>query len=84
MFDPDTLFRRLVIDPDTGWVTGAGATTYHPGRYLARIVRKRDLYCRFPGCATAARFCDLDHVIPSPVGHGSGQPGLPVPAPPPP
>jgi len=68
VFDPDTVFRRLVIDPDTGWVTGAGATTYHPGRHLARIVRKRDLYCRFPGCATAARFCDLDHVIPYPVG----------------
>jgi hypothetical protein len=66
--DPDTVFRRLVIDPDTGWVTGAGATTYHPGRHLARIVRKRDLHCRFPGCATAARFCDLDHVVPFPVG----------------
>ena len=66
--DPDTVFRRLVIDPDTGWVTGAGATTYHPGRHLARTVRKRDLHCRFPGCATPARFCDLDHVIPYPVG----------------
>jgi len=66
--DPDTVFRRLVIDPDTGWVTGAGATTYHPGRHLARTVRKRDLHCRFPGCATPARFCDLDHVIPFPIG----------------
>jgi hypothetical protein len=68
VFDPDTAFRRLVIDPDTGWVTGAGATTYHPGRHLARIVRKRDLRCRFPGCGTPARFCDLDHVIPYPLG----------------
>ncbi len=66
--DPDTVFRRLVIDPDTGWLVDAGATTYQPGRHLARTVRKRDLYCRFPGCATAARFCDLDHVIPFPVG----------------
>ena len=66
--DPDTVFRRLVIDPDTGWVTGAGATTYHPGRHLAETVRKRDLHCRFPGCATPARFCDLDHVIPFPIG----------------
>ncbi len=68
VFDPDTVFRRLVIDPDTGWVVDAGATTYHPGRHLARIVRKRDLRCRFPGCGTAARFCDLDHVIPYPLG----------------
>jgi len=66
--DPDTVFRRLVVDPDTGWLLDAGAATYQPGRHLARTVRKRDLHCRFPGCATAARFCDLDHVIPFPIG----------------
>ena len=66
--DPDTVFRRLVVDPDTGWLLDAGAATYQPGRHLARTVRKRDLHCRFPGCATAARFCDLDHVIHFPVG----------------
>jgi len=66
--DPDTVFRRLVVDPDTGWLLDAGATTSQPGRHLARTVRKRDLHCRFPGCATAARFCDLDHVIPFPIG----------------
>jgi hypothetical protein len=27
--DPDTVFRRLVIDPDR-WLVDAGATTYHP------------------------------------------------------
>ena len=68
MADPDTVFRRLVVDPDTGWLLDAGAKTYHPGRHLARTVRKRDLHCRFPGCASAARFCDLDHVIPFPLG----------------
>jgi len=66
--DPDTVFRRLVIDPDTGWLLDSGATTYHPGRHLAKTIRKRDVLCRFPGCATAARFCDLDHVIAFPVG----------------
>jgi len=66
--DPDTVFRRLVVEPDTGWLRDAGATAYQPGRHLARTVRKRDLHCRFPGCATPARFCDLDHVIPFPVG----------------
>ena len=56
--DPDTVFRRLVVDPDTGWLMDAGATTYHPGRNLAqrcargigtaasRVVRPR------PGSAT--------------------------------
>ena len=66
--DPDTVFRRLVVDPNTGWLLDAGARTYQPGRHLARTVRKRDLCCRFPGCATVARFCDLDHVIPFPAG----------------
>ena len=66
--DPDTVFRRLVVDPDTGWLLDAGAATYQPGRHLARTVRKRDLHCRFPNCNVAARFCDLDHVIPFPVG----------------
>jgi hypothetical protein len=66
--DPDTVFRRLVIDPDSGWLVDAGATTYRPGRHLAVVVRKRDLHCRFPNCATPARFCDLDHVIPFPLG----------------
>jgi hypothetical protein len=66
--DPDTVFRRLVADPDTGWLLDAGATTYQPGRHLARTVRKRDRHCRFPGCATTARFCDLDHVTPFPTG----------------
>ena len=66
--DPDTVFRRLVVDPHTGWLIDAGATTYQPGRHLARTVRKRDLHCRFPGCAASARFADLDHVIPFPVG----------------
>jgi len=66
--DPDTVFRRLVIDPDTGWLLDAGAMTYQPGRHLARTVRQRDRFCRFPGCATAARFCELDHVIPFPIG----------------
>ncbi len=46
--DPDTVLRRLMVDPDTGWLLDAGATTYHPGRHLARTVRKRDWHCRCP------------------------------------
>ena len=41
---------------------------YRPSAMLARFVRARDLTCRFPGCTTAAEFCDIDHVIPYPLG----------------
>ncbi|CAN7275345.1 DUF222 domain-containing protein [Knoellia sp. LjRoot47] len=35
---------------------------------MARLVRLRDGGCRFPGCSTPARQCDLDHVRPWPTG----------------
>ncbi|MFC7489852.1 MULTISPECIES: HNH endonuclease signature motif containing protein [unclassified Knoellia] len=35
---------------------------------MARLIRLRDGSCRFPGCATPARQCDLDHVRPWPAG----------------
>jgi hypothetical protein len=41
---------------------------YRPSARLARWVRARDLTCRFPGCTMAAEFCDIDHVIPYPIG----------------
>ena len=55
----------------TGALLGTGlrpATTYRPAPRLAALVRARDGRCRFPGCSVAARFCDLDHVRPWPVG----------------
>jgi hypothetical protein len=41
---------------------------YRPSAKLARFVRSRDLSCRFPGCTEPAEFCDIDHVIPYPLG----------------
>ncbi|CAJ1507041.1 HNH endonuclease signature motif containing protein [[Mycobacterium] burgundiense] len=41
---------------------------YRPSAALAAFVRARDMFCRFPGCSTPAQFCDIDHVIPYPVG----------------
>jgi len=43
-------------------------TGYRPSAGLARFVRTRDLTCRFPGCTTPAESCDIDHVIPYPLG----------------
>ena len=41
---------------------------YRPGRALIQHVRQRDGRCRFPGCSTPARSCDIDHVVPWPRG----------------
>jgi hypothetical protein len=41
---------------------------YRPSAGLARFIRARDLTCRFPGCTAPAEFCDIDHVIPYPLG----------------
>ena len=41
---------------------------YRPSSKLARFIRARDLTCRFPGCTAAAQVCDIDHVIPYPLG----------------
>ncbi|MGB7817601.1 MAG: DUF222 domain-containing protein [Ornithinibacter sp.] len=58
--------------PSTGALIDATAALtsegYRPGAALVRLVRARDGHCRFPGCSTAARFCDLDHVRPWPTG----------------
>jgi hypothetical protein len=35
---------------------------------MVEFVKARDGRCRFPGCAISARFCDIDHVVPWPVG----------------
>lgn len=35
---------------------------------MIEFVKARDGQCRFPGCAISARFCDVDHVVPWPVG----------------
>ncbi len=70
--EPTGRVRLVPCDVVTGApVDAAGVLTsdaYRPGRRLAALVRARDRRCRFPGCAVAARFCDLDHVRPWPVG----------------
>jgi hypothetical protein len=66
--DPDTTARLARTDPTTGAVRWQDPHTYHPGARTARAVRSRDGTCRFPGCATPARRCHLDHVIRHPDG----------------
>jgi hypothetical protein len=66
--DPDTTVRLAGTDPATGAVRWQDPTTYRPGARTARAVRSRDGTCRFPGCATPARRCQLDHVTRHPDG----------------
>jgi hypothetical protein len=46
----------------------SGTEAYQPTDSLYRFVRLRDRRCRFPGCRTRARCCDLDHQVPHPHG----------------
>lgn len=41
---------------------------YRPTVRTGEFVRARDMTCRFPGCHAPAEFCDIDHVVPWPVG----------------
>ena len=66
--DPDTIFRLGTAHPHTGAVEHLDEQTYRPGAKLARLVRARDGTCRYPGRATPAQRCDLDHVIAYPAG----------------
>ncbi len=72
----DATWQRLLTDA-AGTVTGVGPALsagavpegrtqpwrYTPGAALTRLVRARDAHCRFPGCGTPTRDCDLDHVV---------------------
>ena len=64
--------RLVPCDPLTGARLDPGddfaTNSYRPGADLSALVRARDGRCRFPGCCVAARFCDLDHVRPWPLG----------------
>jgi hypothetical protein len=66
--DPDIAVRLSRSDPATGAVRWQDPASYRPGAQTARAVRSRDGTCRFPGCATPARRCQLDHVVRHPDG----------------
>lgn len=63
-------FKRWLADPAGVVVATSGKVfpTYRPPPALDATVRARDLTCRFPGCRTPARRCDLDHGVAYPVG----------------
>lgn len=68
---PDAEWRRMVIDPVTGYLLDHGTVTYRPPAELKDYLLARDRTCRFPGCNTRASVCDIDHNIPAPRGDTS-------------
>lgn len=64
----ETRITRVLLDTRTGVVRESGIRHYQPPPRMIEFVRLRDGTCRFPGCARAARRCDLDHVVAYPQG----------------
>ncbi|MDT3445206.1 MULTISPECIES: HNH endonuclease signature motif containing protein [unclassified Pseudofrankia] len=58
----DARWRRVLTDPETDTVLDLGHRRI-PTPALARLVRRRDTRCVYPGCATPAAACDLDHTV---------------------
>jgi len=56
-------FTRILTHPETGVVLSVGRTSYAVPADLRRFVELRDRTCRFPGCGTRARRCEIDHTV---------------------
>ncbi len=69
----DSRWRHVLTDRASGAVLDVGTWSYRPPAGLDRHVRTRDVTCRFPGCSVPARECDLDHLIPFPLGPTSAE-----------
>lgn len=70
--DPDTArrlageatsFHRILTDPIAGTVVDVDRRSYRVPADLKRLLAVRDVRCRFPGCGTPAKRCDLDHSV---------------------
>lgn len=64
----DTQLTRMLIDAETGTTVETGASKYRPPKAMAEFVKARDGTCRFPGCAVKAVRCEIDHIVPWPLG----------------
>ena len=55
--------HRILTDPVSSAVLDVDRRSYRPPADLKRWLELRDLTCRFPGCGTPARRCDVDHTV---------------------
>lgn len=67
----DARWRHILVEAGSGAVLDVGTRSYRPSASIDRHVRLRDGSCRFPGCLVPARECDLDHLVPFPLGSTS-------------
>lgn len=67
-FTPGSTWRRLITDPLSGTLLDYGRTRYKAPGALADHVIARDVTCSHPGCTRPAENCDLDHLLPFPLG----------------
>ncbi len=65
---PGSTWRRLITDPRSGTVLDCGRRTYRPPGALADHVIARAVTCSHPGCGQPAEACDVDHIVPYPLG----------------
>lgn len=77
-WSPDARWRRLVTDPMTGRLVDMSADHYRIPERIRSAVKKRDRFCRFPGCHRPAEHADIDHIVAWPRGrtHMSNLGGL--------
>jgi hypothetical protein len=69
----DSRWRAVLVQRDTGAVLDVSPWAHRPRAALDRHVRLRDAACRFPGCSVPAAECDLDHLVPFPLGPTTAQ-----------
>jgi hypothetical protein len=68
MIGPDSTWRRLLVDSETGAALRLETRAYRPTAEMRAHVEAVDGTCRGPGCTVPAAHCDLDHDVPWPHG----------------
>ncbi|NUS42058.1 MAG: HNH endonuclease [Terrabacter sp.] len=63
-----SVWQRLAVDVDTGRALELSTDRYRPTAAMVEHVRAVDGVCRAPGCQVPADRCDLDHLVPWPLG----------------
>lgn len=69
-------WTRILTDPVSGEALDIGRDRYRVPGPMRRFLRQRDGTCRFPGCARAARRCDVDHTVAWEDGGGTSSGNL--------
>ena len=68
MTAPGSVWQRLAVDVDTGRALELSTERHAPTPEMVAHVKAVDGVCRGPGCQVPAERCDVDHLVPWPVG----------------